>query len=392
MRITWSLPVRGERLDSFRGDLVRARRLVEALRADGHEVQVVEDVARPGSDLAVRAYRQVIRRVLPRRVALVLRDLGRWVHGRNHGRRVAAAVRDQGGDVIVETQVHLAASGAFAARSSGRPLVLDDCSPSSEEVVLGGGLPTLTRRLFRAQVACAERVVVSSRTLAARMLAEDVPAAKLCVVPNGVEVGAFEGVDGRALRAQLGLGARCVLGFVGSFQPWHNVELLMRALARLADPSFHVLLVGDGPAREATLEAARRLGVADRVTAVGAVDPGRVAELIAAFDVGVLPGTNDYGQPMKLLEYAAAGRACVAPDMQPVREVLEDGVTGLLFPPGDCPALAAALERLARDEPLRRRLGERARRCIPPDASWRERARTLLAGLRPSVAAGARTT
>lgn len=381
MRITWSLPVRGERLDSLRGDLVRARRMVEALRQEGHELQVVEDAARPGAGLAVDGYRRVVRRVLPSRAALVLRDLGRSLHGRAHGRRVAAAARGQGADVIVETQVHFAAAGARASRLTGRPLVLDDCSPVAEEAALGVGLPALAGRLFREQVEQAERVIVSSQALRARLLAEGAPPAKVRVVPNGVDREAFGRADGRAVRERLGLGRRCVLGFVGSFQPWHRVELLLEALARLADPALHVLLVGDGRGREPALACARRLGLAERVTALGAVDASRVPELVAAFDVGLLPGSNDYGHPMKLVEYAAAGRPSVAPDLPPVREVLEDGLTGLLFPPGDGEALAAAMARLAGDEELRRRLGECARRRIPPEASWRERARALVAGL-----------
>jgi glycosyltransferase involved in cell wall biosynthesis len=379
MRITWSLPVRGERLDSSRGDLVRARRLIEALRAEGHELQVVEDAARSGSALAVGTYRRVIRRLLSRRTALVLRDLGRWRHARGHGRRVAAAARTHEADIIVETQVHLAASGALAARLSGRLLVLDDCSPAGEEVLLGAGLPPLVRHLFRQQVRAAARLVVSSQALAARMVEEGVPAPKLQVVPNGVDVRAFR-LGGRP-ELFAGAGADCVLGFVGSFQPWHGVELLFEALARLPDLRLHVVLVGDGPGRRQALAAARRLALADRVTDMGKVDPDRVPQVVAGFHVGVLPGSNDYGHPMKLLEYAAAGLPSVAPDLPPVREVVEHEVTGLLFRPDDADALAEALRRLARDEPLRRRLGGAARGRVTAEASWRARARALIAGL-----------
>ena len=293
------------------------------------------------------------------------------------------------GDVIVETQVHLSASGALAARRAGCPLVLDDCSPVGEEATWGAGLPALARRLFREQVQRAERAVVSSHALRERLVAEGVPRDKLCVVPNGVERAAFTRAAGVSRRAQLGLQDRLLLGFVGSFQPWHQVDRLVDALARLECPPAHLLLVGDGPCRDAARVAAARLGLDARVTFLGAVPAEQVPAWTAAFDVGVLPGTNDYGQPMKLVEYAAAGVPAVAPDVAPVREVIEHGVTGLLFAPGDVAALAGALACLARDEALRRRLGECARRRLPAEAEWRARARELVAALAPHVTQGA---
>jgi glycosyltransferase involved in cell wall biosynthesis len=111
---------------------------------------------------------------------------------------------------------------------------------------------------------------------------------------------------------------------------------------------------------------------------VGAVSSSEVPGLLSAFDVGVLPGSHDYGHPMKLVEYAAAGLASVAPDLASAREVLQHGVTGLLFPPGDVNALAATLARLATDEVLRQRLGAHARRQLAVGASWMDRARALV--------------
>jgi glycosyltransferase involved in cell wall biosynthesis len=80
---------------------------------------------------------------------------------------------------------------------------------------------------------------------------------------------------------------------------------------------------------------------------------------------------------MKLMDYAAAGLPAVAPDLAPVREVVEDGVTGLLFPPDDVRALSLALRRLIRDPGMRRAMGERAR-GVAENGSWRARARQLL--------------
>jgi glycosyltransferase involved in cell wall biosynthesis len=384
VRITWSLPVGGERLHGSRGDLVRAARLIDALRRDGHEVHVVERMDRAGAETVVRTYRSWVRRALPTGPALALRDAVRWADARHHGRRVAAAARAQSADVIVETQVHAGGSGALAARVSGVPLILDDCSPLSEAVAMGLGLRGLAGRLFRQQVAAARWATVSSHALRERMIQEGLPSAKLRVIPNGVDAAAYATADRDAERRQLRLEGRCVVGFVGSFQPWHRVELLVQAVALLAHERAHLLLVGDGPGRAEALAAVHRLGLGSRTTAPGAVPPSRVPGLVAACDVGVLPGSNDYGHPMKLLEYAAAGLPAVAPDLAPVREVVRAGVTGLLFLPGDVQALSRALMSLLADEPLRRRLGASARQ-LAADATWAERARVLSALAAPEA-------
>ncbi len=379
MRLTWSLPVHGERLDSGRGDLVRARRMIESLRADGHDVRVVEAAAGTGA-AATSLYRGFIRRVLPRAAALVLRDVGRAIHARAHARRVVAAAHAQGAELIVETQVHFSASGARAARRARLPLVLDDCSPASEEVALGAGLPALARRMFRRQTDAAAAVVVSSRELARVLRREGVAPDRIRIVPNGIDTDAYARADRDATRARFGFGDACVAAFVGSFQPWHRADLLALAIAGVDSAArIRVLLVGDGPGLGTLLDLARWLGVREAFTTAGAVPASEVPGLLAGCDVGVLPGTNAYGQPMKLLEYAAAGLPAVAPDLPPVRAAVEPGRTGLLFPSGDAGALARALGRLAADPSLRAALGGAARARVGTDADWRDRARDLLA-------------
>jgi glycosyltransferase involved in cell wall biosynthesis len=390
--IVWSLPVRGERLTSIRGDLVRARSLIDALRADGHQVIVVEDAAQVGMQAAVFTYRSVIRSLLSRRIALVLRDLGRAAHGWLHGLRLAVTAWRTRADFIIETQVAYAVSGALAAWLTGIPLIVDDCSPAAEESAFGTGLPRLARAVLSVQARWARSVVAVSPTLGDMLAEEGIPREKLVCVPNGVSVRAFETAVGESWRSDYGLQERCVVGFVGSFQPWHRVELLIEAVAALPkDLRIHVVLGGEGRGLESVLSAAASRGLTT-VTAVGAVPPDAVPSLLAACDVGVLPHTNAYGDPMKLREYAAAGIPSVAPDLDPVREVVEDNVTGLLFRLGDAQALAEALRRLAADPVLRSRLGQEARRRAFESGSWTDRSRALLAAARGSRSPVCRAT
>ena len=378
MKITWSVPVPGARMDSGRGDLVRAAKLIAALRDAGHDVVLVHGASDVNTAAAVSVYRGSVRRMVPTPVALALRDVGRVLHARRHARRVAMAAQRQGAELIVETQVHFSDSGARAARICGLPLLLDDCSPVDEESLMGSGLTSLARAAFARQARAARALTVSSEVLRDRLIRDGLPPAKIHVIPNGVDLALHESAVRTSARAWLRLGAGPVLGFVGSFQPWHRLDLLMDAMQRIADArGLRLLLAGDGPGLQPALAEARRRGVADRVAHVGALPPDQIPLVLAACDIGVLPGSNDYGQPMKLLEYGAAGLPSVAPDLPPVRAVVEHEQTGLLFRPGDAGELVAVLHRLLHDVELRHRLGIAARRRITTDGGWNERARAL---------------
>ena len=374
MRIVWSLPVRGEPLTSTRGDLVRARSLIAALRSEDHQVIVVEDATQVGMQAAMFTYRTVLRSLLPRRVGLILRHFGCAVVGLLHGLRVAAAVRIHA-DLIIQTQVAYAISGVLAAWLTGTPLVPDDCSPERKSR-RWTGLPWVARAVLSAQARCA-RAVVAARDAGGR------PRGRRSAREAGLRAQRrrrerFEVADGKSWRSGYGLHERCVVGFVGSFQPWHRVELLIDAVAGLpADARIHVVLGGEGPGLESILRRAESQGLSC-VTTVGAVPPHVVPSLLAACDVGALPHTNAYGDPMKLREYAAAAIPSVAPDVDPVNEVIEHEVTGLLFTPGDVHGLAEALQRLAADPQMRRRLGEEARRRAFVGGSWMDRSRALV--------------
>lgn len=192
------------------------------------------------------------------------------------------------------------------------------------------------------------------------------------MLPNGVDVGLFH----PARPAFEGLRGRFVLGFVGSLKPWHGIRVLVEAFRHLApDPRFHFLVVGDGPERKAVEELEREWP--GRVTRPGAVSQDEVAWYVGAMDVALAPYPpleRFYYSPLKVLEYMAAGRAVVCSRIGQVSRLLRHGETGLLVPPGDPMALAAAVRTLAADDDLRLSLGRAAAREAHERHSWRDRA------------------
>jgi glycosyltransferase involved in cell wall biosynthesis len=160
------------------------------------------------------------------------------------------------------------------------------------------------------------------------------------------------------------------------------VDVVLQALAQV--PHARGLIVG-GHEREPDLERLRRLtgelGIGERVTFTGLVEPGRVPELLARAFVLALPNpasaiSTHFTSPLKLFEYMAAGRPIVASDLPSIREVLADGDTALLVAPGDAQALAAAIRRLDEDRTLAAELAGRAL-ARSRDYSWSRRAERL---------------
>jgi colanic acid/amylovoran biosynthesis glycosyltransferase len=156
--------------------------------------------------------------------------------------------------------------------------------------------------------------------------------------------------------------------FVGRLAEKKGVAVLLRALdaGELGD-GWSLDLIGDGPLRPRLEQAARVLG--GRVRFLGTMDRAGVAAAMAECDVFVLPsvpapsGDQD-GLPVVLLEAMAAGCAIVASSLPGIDAVLVDGHTGLLVPPGDSTALAAALSKLLHDRELRAKLGGAAAEVV----------------------------
>jgi glycosyltransferase involved in cell wall biosynthesis len=158
------------------------------------------------------------------------------------------------------------------------------------------------------------------------------------------------------LRRELGIGDAPLIGMLGRLVPIKDIETALRAVARV--PDAHLALVGDGDER-ASLEALRdELGLSARVHFLGWRHD--IGDVLTDLDVALLTSRNE-GTPVALIEAAAAGRPAVATDVGGVRAVVDDGVTGIVVPPGDVDAIAAALGTVLGDTERAAQLGAAGR-------------------------------
>jgi glycosyltransferase involved in cell wall biosynthesis len=258
----------------------------------------------------------------------------------------------------------------------------------------------LSRRIEQLNLSSADLVVVVSRAMRDEIIARGIAERSVFVNPNGVDPDRYRpDVDGSAIRARYGLHGFTVVGFIGTFGPWHGAEVLARAFVKFAndDPArakaVRLLMIGDG----ARMTDVRRIvdegGVHDQTVFTGLVPQEDGPRHLAACDLLVSPhvpnpdGTPFFGSPTKLFEYMAMGKPIVASDLEQIGEVLEHGRTAWLVPPGDADALATGLRQLMDDAPLCAALGEAARREAVSRYTWREHTRRTLERLQQIVGA-----
>lgn len=228
------------------------------------------------------------------------------------------------------------------------------------------GAPRPVRWLVRNMLTRADAVVALGSRWAA-LLAEIAPGARIDVIPNAVRLGPQS--------AQPMVGEPVHVVFLGLICDEKGTFDLVEAWARVVRDTgpARLTIAGSGEVERITA-ALEQLGVDGTVKVESWLEPAQVMALLASAQVLVLPSLKE-GQPMAVLEAMAQGLCVVATRVGGIPDVVEDGVTGLLVPPQDVPALAAALTRVVTDDAERAAFGkaghERVREQFDVEAVWR---------------------
>ena len=286
-------------------------------------------------------------------------------------------------------------SSLIAARRLGVPVVVNvNASVPFEirryhpEVHL---LPVVSESIERRILLAADRVFVVSNVLRDYLAARGIDPALIDAIPNGADTAVFHpGAADPALREQFR--GRILIGFAGSFAPFHGLSFLEHAVARVAamSPEAHFIFAGGGPGAEALRERCLALGCGQRVTFLGSLPHEKMPGVVAAMDVLVAPYPAVdcfYFSPVKLFEYMACGRAVVAARLGQIAEVVEHEANGLLYNAASAQDFVDKIVALVRDPGKRSLLGAQARRTIERQYTWDHHARSLARVLESAIEA-----
>lgn len=255
--------------------------------------------------------------------------------------------------------------GGLAARSAGTPAI------STVHGFTGGGLKNLAyEHLQRFAIKRADAVIAVSAPLASHLARAGIPREKIHCIPNGYKASA--GVaDSSFARERLGItGNRPIVGWVGRLSREKGADVMLEALA-LADDTWRLSIIGDGPEAEPLRRHAERLGIEGRVTWHGVVEDA--GTLLSAFDAFVLSSRTE-GTPITLLEAMDAGIPIVATTVGGIPDVVTP-THAILVPPEQPSSIALALaDLLANSRAARERSAAAAERvrAFFSHAAWLE--------------------
>jgi glycosyltransferase involved in cell wall biosynthesis len=306
------------------------------------------------------------------------------------GPRVLGRARRRGVHAVLLDSIAAAFAGPWLAARTAPAPVLGVLHQPPGGIDHGAGRARLQAPLDRLAYRDARRLIVASDLLADQLAAAGVGRERIRVVPPGRDV-ATAPVPAPASAGALRRGRRAALLCVANWMERKGILELLDAVARLPPEAATLHLAGDPEAEPAyAARVRRRLGepaLAGRVVVHGPLAREQVAALYAGADAFVLPAFREpygtvWGEAMAFGLPVAGWRAGNLPYLA------DDGREGLLVTPGDVPALAAALQRLATDAPLRERLGAAARRRAVARPTWDEAAALFFGAIREALAAG----
>ena len=366
---------------------IHIRGITDALRAENVAVDII---SLPGADpYSSPAAMSPTRQARPWMSLLTklpewLFELAELAYNAVAGWRIARHLRRvEGLDFIYERYSLFMFAPVLIARMRRIPIILE---------VNDSAIVTRVRPLFFRRMAMAiegwvfrkaSGLVFVSYIFRDRAIAAHKTIAPAIVTPNAanIEKFTFTRKQREDTRARLNLqDGHVVCGYLGAFAPWHRIDQFVHHIAdRLtAAPHLKLLLIGDGATFGPLRDFVEQRGLCDQIILTGRVQHDAVPGLLAALDMAILPSAGDYTSPVKLFEFMACGVPPIAPDFDPIKEILAPGETGWMFKAGDLDAAVDGVLARSQDAAELKRVGKNARNYITRERQWRNNVLQLI--------------
>ncbi|MBF0262344.1 MAG: glycosyltransferase, partial [Magnetococcales bacterium] len=184
-----------------------------------------------------------------------------------------------------------------------------------------------------------------------------IPADQVHSIPTGIDLERFSPGDQQAARAALGVpGEIPIIGIVATLRSWKGHHDLIDAFAQLNHPQALLVIIGDGPREDFLKQRIAALGLPpEKIRMTGRQE--NVSQWLRALDLFVLPSLANEGVPQALIQAMATALPIISTPIGGIPEMIESGVSGVLVPPGDVPALSAAMKAILENPSEGRALG-----------------------------------
>jgi glycosyltransferase involved in cell wall biosynthesis len=300
--------------------------------------------------------------------------------------KIARVLRRETHDLLYERYAYFNFGGILASKLFRIPAILEVNIVTTLNDVRRLEFRRIARYVEEKLLRSADAIFVVSDFLKDHLVSRGVNADKIHVQPNAFSA-AGERAGERAARSQVVdeplaklTSGKVVIGFLGRMVPWYRLDCLLNVFHAIHRryPNTCLVLVGDGTERGLLESIADELGITESVHFCGETSHEEALGLLEMFDIGVIPSTNPWGSPMKLFEYMGMGVPVVAPALDVITSVMQDGAHGRVFPVDDFAAMEAALDELIADPALRKQMGENARAHVMANHTWERVARHIM--------------
>ena len=275
-------------------------------------------------------------------------------------------------------------AGARAAKALGIPSIYEIrgfwhlTQSTKREGYEGSDHYKLSERFEIETAKESDYVFTITKALKDILVENGVEESKISVLPNAVDASKFKILPKDVeLEKELGFENKVVIGYIGSFVDYEGLDLLLEACSILKEKHgdiFRLLLVGDGDTMQLLRRTTRFLQLEDQVVFTGRIPHDEVQKYYSLIDIAPLPRKGlrvcELVSPLKPFEAMGSGKVLVVSSVQALAEIVDDGVTGMVFEKDNSSDLAVKLETAILDENLRNEIGNAANKWVMENHSW----------------------
>ena len=370
------------RLSDTAGYATHMLKTIKGFEAVGHHVLKLIAGDESEAQRAKNIYRGLKSR-FPKSLSKVMRDVYEILHDIKLARSWYSIVADKKISFIYERMNSFHTCGYRLSKKLNVPLVLEINDPLRESVTVDFSiLKNYAVFLEDYLVRHADTIILGSEALRNYFIDRGFNQNNLVVLYPTADTELFNNkLEYDDIKRKYKLDHKIVVGFVAGnvSNPRFKIELMIAALMRLSEKYTNLvgLIVGDG-ALNTIGHKSIMPDFAERIKITGKIPYADVPKYIAAMDICVIPNATWYGSPTKLFEYGVMGKAVIAAKFPPIEEIIEDGVTGLLFDPDNAIDLSEKIFYLLSNPLIKKALGANLKEKVLKCFTWEKNTNVII--------------